>query len=104
MSDPAQGDVWWVESEGDRRPVLVVTRSEALAVLNAVVVAPLTRTVRGIPSELPLGPDEGLPVACAASFDNLRRAAKSSLTVRIGRLGPERRHELRAALCAMSDC
>jgi mRNA interferase MazF len=66
VSGPRQAEVWWAEVETMRRPVLVVTRSEAIPVLNSIVVAPVTRTVRGIPTEVVLGPEDGLPVACAA--------------------------------------
>jgi mRNA interferase MazF len=100
---PAQGEIWWAEVEDLRRPVLVVTRSEAVAVLSAIVVAPVTRTVRGIPTEIPLGPDEGLPGACAATFDNLQRIRRSALTTRAGALGA-RRLEVCAALRALADC
>ena len=51
MVTPRQGEIWWAEAEDKRRPVLVVTRSEALPVLTWVVVAPVTRTVRQIPTE-----------------------------------------------------
>lgn len=69
---PRQGEVWWAESQDKRRPVLVVTRSEAVPVLTWIVVAPVTRSVRGIATEVPLGPSEGLTVDCVASFDNLQ--------------------------------
>lgn len=52
--------------------MLVVTRSEAVGVLTTIVVAPITKTVRQIPSELTLGPTEGLTIDCAASFDNMQ--------------------------------
>lgn len=52
---PAQGEIWWAEAEGKRRPVLVVTRNEAVPVLTGIVVAPVTRTVRRIPTEILLG-------------------------------------------------
>ena len=65
---PSQGEVWWAEAEDRRRPVLVVTRSEAVPVLTWIVVAPVTRTIRCIPTEVPLSADEGLPTACVASF------------------------------------
>ncbi len=100
---PAQGDVWWAEAEGQRRPVLVVTRSEAIPVLNRILVAPVTRTVRGIPTELPLDADDGLPESCAASFDNLQPIHKSFLTNRLGSLH-HRRHEICAALESLADC
>ena len=103
MSVPRQGDIWWAETENMRRPVLVVTRSEAVGVLTAIVVAPVTRTVRSIPTEIQLGPDEGLAVDCAAAFDNLQRVRRSSLTAKAGELGP-RRVEVCAALRALADC
>jgi mRNA interferase MazF len=101
---PAQGEVWWAEAEDKRRPVLVCTRSEAIPVLSVVVVAPVTRTVRGIPTEVALGDDEGLAVSCAASFDNLQTVPRSALTSRLGVLDPTRQRELCDALRAMSDC
>ena len=99
----AQGDIWWAESEMGRRPVLVVTRNEAIGVLNKVVVAPVTRTVRGIPTEVPLDSEDGLPHRSAASFDNLRVVAKSHLTERVGSI-VYRRSEICAALAALADC
>ncbi|MEI8404346.1 MAG: type II toxin-antitoxin system PemK/MazF family toxin [Actinomycetes bacterium] len=103
MTEVHQGEIWWAEVESARRPVLVVTRSEAIAVLTGVVVAPITRTIRSIPTEIRIGADEGLPVECVASFDGLQRIHRGSLTSRIGDLGP-RRHELCEALMMMSDC
>ncbi len=101
----AQGDIYWCESPDDkRRPVLVITRSEAAAVLGTVVVAPISRTVRKIPTEIALGTDEGLPEECAASFDNLRPARVSMLTERAGALGPLRHHEICRSLAALADC
>lgn len=103
MSVPRQGEIWWAETEDMRRPVLVVTRSEAVSVLAAIVVAPVTRTVRSIPTEIRLGPEEGLAVECAASFDNLQRVRRAVLTSRAGELGP-RRLEVCGALRALADC
>ena len=82
---------------------MVVTRDAAVPVLGAILVAPVTRTVRGIPTEVPLGRDEGLLEPCAASFDNLGPVRKAWLTRRMGALGP-RGHEICGALAALSDC
>lgn len=71
--------------------------------LRAIVVAPLTRTVRDIPTELRLGADEGLGVECVASFDNLQRISRTALTHKASDLG-QRRHEACAALLALADC
>ena len=100
---PRQGEIWWAETENKRRPVLVVTRSEAIPVLTGIVVAPVTRTIRDIPSEIRLGADENLDVECVASFDNLQRVLRSALTRRIGNLG-QRADELCEAMRAMTDC
>lgn len=100
---PAQGEIWWAEAEEKRRPVLVVTRSEAVPVLTGIVVAPVTRTVRDIPTEIRLGEDEGLGVECAATFDNLQRIRRTALVERIGFLG-HRRDEICASLRALADC
>lgn len=104
MRLPRQGDVWWAETEEKRRPVLVVTRSEAVPVLTRLVVAPVTSNVRGIPTEVTLGADEGLPRPCAASLDNAQPIRRSSLTHLVGRLSAARRTELCRALAALADC
>lgn len=100
---PRQGEIWWAETEDKRRPVLVITRSEAIPVLTGIVVAPVTRTIRDIPSEVRLGSDENLEVECVASFENLQRILRSSLTRRIGDLG-QRRSEICWAIQAATDC
>lgn len=101
---PAQGDIWWAETEDKRRPVLVVTRTDAVPVLGAVVVAPVTRTIRGIDTEVRLGPRHGLREDCVASFDNLVPVRRSHLTQRVGRLGPEDATDICRALRAVADC
>lgn len=105
MSEPQRGEVWWGEFENlGRRPFLVMTRSAAIAVLNGVLAAPVTRTVRNIPTEVSLGPDDGMPTECAASFDNLRVVPKAYLVDRICVLDPARLPEACAALRAAVDC
>jgi mRNA interferase MazF len=104
VATPEQGEIWWAEAEDKRRPVLVVTRSEAIPVLTWVVVAPVTSTVRRIPTEVSLGSAEGLPRECAAAFDNVQPIRRSFLTERVGRLAAERRVELCRALAALADC
>ncbi len=101
----ARGEVWWAETPDEKgRPFLVVSRDAANQVMARVLVAPVTTRVRGVPSELSLGGDEGLPRASAASFDNLRPFPKAMLVRRLGALGPGRRHELCAVAAATLDC
>ena len=72
--------------------------------LSAVLVAPVTRSVRGIRSELPLSSTEGLSVECAASFDNVLTFPKAMLTRRMGLLRVGRLGELCGAMRAAIDC
>jgi mRNA interferase MazF len=66
-----RGEVWWADVPGDkRRPVLILTREAFIPRLRRLLVAPVTTTVRRIPTEVRMGPDEGLPRPCAANFDN----------------------------------
>jgi mRNA-degrading endonuclease toxin of MazEF toxin-antitoxin module len=67
-----QGDIWWMETPNQkRRPVLIVSRNEAIPVLSTLVVAPLTSTIRRIPTCLPVGPADGVDHESVASFDSL---------------------------------
>jgi mRNA interferase MazF len=100
----ARGEVWWGEGPDEKgRPFLIVSRDAANEVMQRVLVAPVTRRVRGLPSELELGVEEGLPVASVASFDNLRPFPKAMLVRRLGTLGP-RLHEICRAADATLDC
>lgn len=77
----ARGEVSWLELEQEgRRPVVVLTRDEALPRLRNIVVALVTRTIRGIDTEVELGPEDGMPVECAVSLDNLRTVPQALLT------------------------
>ena len=100
---PRQGDVWWAEAEDKRRPVLIVSRSEAAGRLNRLIVAPISRTIRDIPTEIRLDESSGLAVDCVASFDNLTPLSVSLLTERVGVI-PMARQQICAALEAMADC
>jgi len=72
-------------------------------VLGWIVVAPVTSTVRAIPTEIPLGPPEGLAIDSAASFDNLQPIGRTNLAERAGALGP-RRVEVCRKPAALADC
>ena len=101
---PAQGEIWWAETEErKRRPVLVVTRSHAVSVLHSVLVAPVTRSTRGISTEIPLDDRVGLREPSAANFDNLQLIPRTLLTERVGTLAHPRR-EICRALAALADC
>jgi mRNA interferase MazF len=99
-----RGEIWCAEVGSKGRPFLIITRDEAIPVLRTVLAAPITRTIRHIPTEVPLGISEGLPVASAATMDAVFALPKSMLVRRMGALGPERRHEVCNALSAAIDC
>jgi mRNA interferase MazF len=99
-----RGEVWWLEMPEGRRPVCVLTRQAAIDVLSSVLVAPATRTIRGIPTEVALTKRDGMPAACVLSFDNIATVPKALLTERITSLPEPRLPELCAAIRAATGC
>lgn len=95
-----RGDVrWYTFKAPDKKgPVLILTRESAIAVLNSVTVAPITSTIRSIPTEVVLTKDDGMPNTCAANFDNLQTVPKSNVGERIARLTARKMQEARAAV------
>lgn len=101
----SRGDICWAELPvAGRRPALVLTRSEAIPVLKRVIVAPLTRTIRAIPTEVGLGPEDGLPEECVANFDNLENVSRALLSEPIATLSGQRMHEVCKALAIATGC
>ena len=100
-----RGEIWWLEHpDAGRRPACIITRAAAIPVLTSVLVAPATRTIRGVPTEVALGPGDGMPVSCVLSLDNVTTVPKSLLTERITRLAPAKLAELCAALAVATGC
>lgn len=95
-----RGEVRWyrLADPDKRRPVLVLTRESALDYLHEVTVAPLTSTVRGIPTEVVLGPSDGLERDCAVNLDHLQTVPTARLGARVAVLGARRMAEVRSAL------
>jgi mRNA interferase MazF len=95
-----RGDVCWYtfKTPDKKRPVLVLTRDSAIAVLNTVTIAPITSTIRSIPTELILTEEDGLPSACAANFDSLQTVPKANIGNRITRLNSRRMKETATAI------
>ncbi len=84
--------------------MLVLTRDPVADRIGAVVVAACTRTVRGVHSELALGPADGMPEACVANFDNLHTVRRSAFRERITQLGVERMSEACRVLAHALAC
>ena len=95
-----RGDVRWYtfKASDKKRAVLILTRDSAIAVLNSVTVAPITSTIRSIPTEVVLTEDDGLPHTCAANFDNLQTVPKSNIGDRIARLTARKMKEAHGAV------
>lgn len=101
----AQAELWLMETPNQkRRPVLVVSRDEVIPVLNNVVVAPVTSTIRDIPTCVAVGPEEGIDHDSVATFENLAAVPKSVLTVRLGDLGAGGRRRICEAIDAVANC
>jgi mRNA interferase MazF len=100
-----RGEIWWYDDPvAGRRPHLILTRPQAIPVLNQVVGVPLTRTIRGIPTEVALDRSDGMRVACVAALDNLTQIRSALCTERITTLGPERMAEVCRALRTSLAC
>lgn len=96
-----RGEIYWARLPDPvgRRPVLLVTRTGAIAVRTAVTVAPITRTIRGIPSELPLDRKHGLRGRSVVGCDSLQTIPKDVLGSRlVGALSPDELPALDRAL------
>ena len=101
----SRGDVCWCEAADEgRRPALVLTRAGAIPVMNRLTVAFLTRTIRAIPTEVRIGPDDGMPEECAITLDNIRQVSPALLSEPIASLSGPRMHEVCRALAIATGC
>ena len=76
-----RGDVWWADLPPPfgRRPVVLLSRDEAYLIRDLVMLAPVTTRIRGLPAEVPLGPEDGLPRACVVNLDTIYTHSKHTL-------------------------
>ena len=104
--DISRGDVWtYTFSAPDkRRPVVVLTRQEVIRLLHTVMVAPITSTIRGAPSEVVVGVAEGLKHKSAANLDHVQTVEQDRLTRRLGKLSPAKMREVCRALAIAAGC
>lgn len=97
----ARNDIYWANlgPPAGRRPVCVLTRDAAIQVLTTVACAPITRTIRGIRSEVELGTEDGLPESCVISCDNVMTVPIGDLEAEpVGQLNEIKRAQLDRAL------
>lgn len=101
--DPRRGEIWLADLD-KLRPAVVMHRDFAGRALDAVLVAPLTTTIRDIPTAVRLGPADGIDRECIASLDNLTLLRKDRFLRRIGALSEERMTQLCQALAIAVAC
>ena len=100
-----RGDVWWVEAPDEEpRPYVILTRDEAIDGLEKLVAAPATRTVRGIVSEVQVGPADGMRVESIVSLDNIAVVPKEFMRRRVTALEPDKMAAICRALNKATGC
>ena len=95
-----RGEVRWYKfnAPDKKRPVVVLTRNSIISYLGEVTIAPVSTTVRSIPSEVPLGKDDGMAHECAVNCDHIQTVSKGKIGKLITTLSAEKQRELRRAI------
>lgn len=100
-----RGEIWFAATPGGDRPVLILTRDPVADRIGSVVVAGLTRALRGLVSELELTPDrDGVPTECVVNFDNLHTLPRQVFRRRVTQLAPDRMAEACRRLRDATSC
>jgi mRNA interferase MazF len=95
-----RGEIRWYKfaKPDKKRPVLILTRDSIIEYLNEITIAPLTTTIRDIPSEVYLSKNDGVPQESAINCDHIQTVLKSNLGALIMHLGPRKMAEVREAI------
>jgi mRNA interferase MazF len=101
-----RGEIWLYtfKPPDKRRPVLVLTRQEVIGLLSTVIVAPITSTIRGAPSEVVVGVEEGLKAQSAINLDNVQTVERQCLGFFIGSVSREKMAAVCHALVIATGC
>lgn len=102
----SRGDIWLYtfRPPDKRRPVLVLSRSDVIGFLHTVMVAPITSTIRGAPSEVVVGVEEGLKVRSAVNLDHVQTVEQGRLQRWLGSVPPEKMSAVCRALAIATGC
>jgi mRNA interferase MazF len=105
-SELNRGEIWLFQFErpDKRRPVLVLTRQEVIPLLRTVMVAPITSTIRGAPSEVLVGVDQGLKHDSAVNLDHVQTVDKQRLRKYVGQLDRDKMSRVCRALAIATGC
>jgi len=95
-----RGEIRWYKFNppDKRRPVLILTRDSVLEYLGEVTIAPITSTIRNIPSEVLLSKEDGMPRDCAINCDHIQTVSKAKIGPQIATLSPEKLKQVRKAI------
>jgi mRNA interferase MazF len=99
-----RGEIWFAATPGGDRPVLILTRDPVADRIGSVVVAALTRTRRGLVSELALTTSDGVPTDSLVNFDNIHTIPRETFRRRVATLSPGRLAEVCRTLQAATGC
>ena len=101
-----RGEIWLYtfKSPDKRRPVVVLSRQEVIPLLRTVMVAPITSAIRGAPSEVVVGIDEGLKAASAINLDHVQTVEKRLLRHFVGTLPRDKMNQVCHALAIATGC
>ena len=99
------GEIRWYKfrAPDKKRPILILSRDSILEYLAEVTVAPITTTVRDIPSEVFMSRDQGMPRDCAINFDHIQTVSKGKVGSLITTLSPEKLEQVRQAILFALD-
>ena len=106
ISNVHRGEIWQYEfrNPDKRRPVLVISRAEVLRLIDSAMVAPITSTIRGIPSEVIVGIDVGLKQDSAINLDHVQTVKQSKLRRYIGSISRDQMRAVCEALAIATGC
>ena len=102
----SRGDIWTYrfKAPDKRRPVVVLSRQEVIPLLHTVMVAPVTSTRRGAPSEIEVGPEEGLKHESAVNLDHVQTVERARLVAFVGTVGSAKMRRICQALAIATGC
>ena len=103
LAEPRRGEIWLADLD-KRRPVIVLTRDPLGRLLHSVIVGPITSTVRGLSTEVPVGPKDGVRVASVVNLDNLQLLDRRLLRRKVGQLSAARMSEICTSVSIAIGC
>ena len=101
-----RGEIWQYQFKAPdkRRPVVILTRQEVLPLLRTAMVAPITSTIRGLPSEVAVGADEGLAHDSVINLDHVQTVEQRLLRRYVGSLSEAKMRQVCRALALATGC